>query len=126
MKWQNVIDDIQLVMEEQIELDLYELKGSGEPQFFVKLVDGEEIPEGEIVLIDLKLKHSFMSASGTYIPIDHSNYIGLLEVYYCKKKKGLLGKESVKVINSIRKPFHRDALEKGEEVKVSLKELMKK
>ena len=67
-----------------------------------------------------------MSASGTYIPIDHSNYIVLLEVYYCKKKKGLFGKESVKVINSIRKPFHLDALERGEEVKVSLKELMKK
>ena len=125
MKWDNVMQDIQMVIEEQIELDLYELKGSGEPQFFVKMIDGEEIAEDEIILIDLKLKHSFMSASGTYIPIDHSNYIGLLEVYYCKKKKGLFGKESVKVINSIRKPFHRDEFERGEEVKVSLKELMK-
>ena len=126
MKWDNIMQDIQKVIEEQIELELYELQGSGEPQFFVKEVNGEEISEGEIVLVDLKLKHSFMSASGTYIPIDHSNYIGLLEVYYCKKKKGLFGKESVKVINSIRKPFHRDAIERGKEVKVSLKELMKK
>ena len=126
MKWENIEKDIQMVIEEQIELELYELRGNGEPQYFVKMLDGEEIPEGEIILVDLKRTHSFMSGSGTYIPIDHSNYIGLLEVHYCKKKKGLFGKETVKAINSIRKPFHRDAFEKGEETKVSLKELMKK
>ena len=126
MKYENRFKDIQMVIEEQIEVDLYELKGSGEPQFRVTMINGEDVAEEDLVLIDLKLKHSFMSASGTYIPIDHSNYLGLLEVFYCKKKKGLFGKESLKTINSIRKPFHRDTLERGEEVKVSLVELMKK
>ena len=126
MKWDNIMQDIQTVVEEQIELELYELKGSGEPQFRVVMINGEAVMEEDLVLIDLKLKHSFMSASGTYIPIDHSNYLGLLEVFYCKKKKGLFGKESLKTINSVRKPFHRDTLERGEEVKVSLVELMKK
>lgn len=126
MKWDNIVKDIQEVVEEKIELELYELKGSGEPQFRVTRINGENVAEESLVLIDLKLKHSFMSASGTYIPIDHSNYIGLLEVFYCRKKKGLFGKESLKTINSVRKPFHRDALEHGEEVKVSLKELIKK
>ena len=125
MKWENIIKDIEKVIEEQIVLELYELKGSGEPQFQVKMIDGEEIPEDKVILADLKRTHSFMSASGTYIPIDHSNYLGLLEVFYCKKKKGMFGKESLKTINSVRRPYHLDKLESGEDVKVSLKELMK-
>lgn len=124
MKFESIMKDIEKVIEEQIELELYELKGSGEPQFQVKMINGEKIAEEDIVLIDLKKTHSFMSASGTYIPIDHSNYLGLLEVFYCKKKKGLFGRESLKAINSVRKPYHLDALERGEDKRVSLKELM--
>ena len=126
MKYENIMEDIQKVIEEQIKLELYELKGNGEPQFLITMIDGEEVAVDDILLVDLKNTHSFMSASGTYIPIDHSNFIGLLEVFYCKKKKGLFGKESLKTINSVRKPFHIDKMERGEEVKVSLKELMKK
>lgn len=125
MKYENIMKDIERVIEEQIELELYELKGSGEPQFQVTMINGEKVSEENIVLIDLKRTHSFMSASGTYIPIDHSNYLGLLEVFYCKKKKGLFGKETLKAISSVRKPYHLDKLEAGEDVKVSLVELMK-
>ena len=126
MKYEDTIKDIQKVIEEQIELELYELKGDGEPQFFIKKIDGEEVAADDFVLVDLKRTHSYMSSSGTYIPLDLSNYIGLLEVFYCKKKKGLFGKENFKALNSIRKPFHWDGLESGEEEKVSLKKLMKK
>lgn len=125
MKFENIANDIQEVIVEQIELELYELKGNGEPQFLVKAIDGEPVAEGDIVLADLKKTFSYMS-SRSYVPIDTSNYHGLLEVFYCKKKKGMFGKETLKTISSVRKPFHKDALEEGKEVKVSLKEMMKK
>ena len=65
-------------------------------------------------------------SSRAYIPLDLSNYHGLLELFYCKKKKGLLGKDSLKTINSFRKGYHIDTLENGEEPIISLKEFMKK
>jgi len=125
MKYENRFQDIQKVIEEQIEVEEYELKGNGEPQFRVTMINGESVADEDIILVDLKRTFSYMS-SRSYIPIDDSNYHGLLEVFYCKKKKGLFGKESLKTINSVRKPYHRDTLERGEEEKVSLKELMKK
>ena len=125
MKYENRFKDIQMVIEEQIEVEEYELKGNGEPQFRVTMINGEPVADEDIILVDLKRTFSYMS-SRSYIPIDDSNYHGLLEVFYCKKKKGSFGKEGLKTINSIRKSFHRDTLERGEEVKVSLVELMKK
>ena len=125
MKYENRFQDIQKVIEEQIEVEEYELKGNGEPQFRVTMINGESVADEDIILVDLKRTFSYMS-SRSYIPIDDSNYHGLLEVFYCNKKKGLFGKEGLKTINSIRKPYHRDTLERGEEVKVSLKELMNK
>lgn len=124
MMYKNIAKDIEMVIEEQIELEFCELKGSGEPQFQVKMIDGEEVSKDDVILVDLKKTFSFMSASRTYINIDTSDYHGLLEVYYCKKKKGLLGKESLKTLNSVRKTYHKTALENGEEEKVSLKKLM--
>ena len=124
-RYENFVKDIEMVIEEQIELDFLELLGDGTPQFQVKMVDGEEFAEDTILLIDLKRTFSFMSATRTYINIDTSDYIGLLEVYYCKKKKGLFGKESLKTINSVRKTYHRTAMEHGKEKKTSLKNLMK-
>ena len=125
MQWENIKKDIKMVIEEQVELEEYELRGNGEPQFRVKMINGEVVAEEDIILVNLKRTFSYMS-SRSYIPIDDSNWHGLLEVYYCKKKKGLFGKESLKTINSFRKGYHKDALEKDEEVKVSLIELMKK
>ena len=124
-RFENIVKDIEKVIEEQIELEFLELLGDGTPQFQVKMLDGEELDEDIILLVDLKRTFSFMSATRTYINIDTSNYIGLLEVYYCKKKKGLFGKESLKTINSVRKTYHETAMECGEEKKTSLKNLMK-
>ena len=124
-KYENFAKDIEYVIEEQITLEFVELLGDGTPQFQVTMVDGEEIEEGKILLINLKRTFSFFSATRTYIPIDISNYIGLLEVYYCKKKKGLFGKESLITLNSVRKGYHWDAMERKEEQKTSLKQLMK-
>ena len=125
MKWENIEKDIQKCIEEKIELEMYELRGNGEPQYRVVKINGEEVDEEDIVLVNLKRTNSYMSFR-SYIPLDLSNYHGLLELYYCKKKKGLLGKESLKTINSFRKGYHVDALENGEEQIVSLKEFMKK
>lgn len=125
MKWENIIRDIKMVIEEAVELEEYELRGNGEPQFRVTMINGEAVAEEDIVLVNLKRTFSYMS-SRSYIPIDDSNWHGLLEAYYCTKKKGLFGKESLKTINSFRKGFHKDTLERGEEVKLSIKDLMKK
>ena len=125
MMYEDVAKDIQRVIEEQIELEMVELRGNGEPQFKVTMIEGEEIATDKIVLVNLKKTFSYMSGR-SYIPIDTSNYHGFLEVYYCNKKKSVLGKESVKMINSIRRTYHKDALEKGEEEPVSLKALMGK
>lgn len=123
-KYENIIKDIMRCIEEQVELEEYELRGNGEPQFQVTMINGEEVPEGYILLTNLKRTFSYMSSGKTYINIDESNYHGLLEIYYCKKKKGLFNKESLKTIHSIRKPFHKGALESGKEEMVSLKKLM--
>lgn len=123
MMYENIAKDIEMVIEEQIELEMLELRGNGEPQFKVTMINGEDVGEDNLILVNLKRTFSYMSGR-SYIPIDTSNYHGLLEVYYCKKKKGMFGKESLKTINSIRKTYHKTALENGEEVKVSLKELM--
>lgn len=124
MMYENIAKDIEMVIEEQIELEFLELKGSGEPQFKITMIDGEVVAEDVVMLADLKKTFHFMSATRTYINIDTSDYHGTLEVFYCKKKKGMFGKESLKTINSVRKAYHKTALENGEEVKVSLKELM--
>ena len=126
MMYENIAKDIEMVIEEQIVLEFLELKGSGEPQFKITMVDEEMVPEDMIIIVDLKKTFSFMSAGRTYINVDTSDYHGLLEVYYCKKKKGMFGKETLKTINSIRRTYHKTALENGEETKVSLKELMGK
>lgn len=125
MMYEQVAKDIQKVIEEQIELEMVELRGNGEPQFRVTMIDGEEVAAEDIILLNLKRTFSFMSFR-SYIPVDISNWHGLLEVYYCKSKKGALGKSSLKTINSIRKGYHKDTLEKGEEKPVSLKVLMGK
>lgn len=125
MKWENIEKDIQKCIKEKIELEMYELRGNGEPQYRVVKINGEKVDEEDIVLVNLKRTNSYMS-SRAYIPLDLSNYHGLLELYYCKKKKGLFGKDSLKTINSFRKGYHIDALENGEEPIISLKEFMKK
>ena len=124
MKWENIEKDIQKCLEEKIELEMYELRGNGEPQYRIVKINGEKVDEEDIVLVNLKRTNSYMSFR-SYIPLDLSNYHGLLELYYCKKKKGLLGKDSLKTINSFRKGYHIDALENGEEQIVSLKDFMK-
>ena len=123
MMYENIVRDIQQVIEEKIELEMVELRGNGEPQFRVTMIDGEEVAADDIILVDLKRTFNYMSFR-SYVPIDDSNWHGLLEVYYCKSKKGMLGKDSLKTINSIRKGYHKDALENGDDTPVSLKVLM--
>ena len=126
MMYENIAKAIEMVIEEQIELEFLELRGSGEPQYKITMIDGEAVPDDVVILASLMKTFSFMSATRTYIPIDTSDYHGKLEVFYCKKKKGMFSKESLKTINSVRKSYHITALENGEEAKVSLKELMGK
>lgn len=124
MMYESQIRDIKMVIKEQVELEFQELKGDGTPQFLIVKIDGEEVEPEDVLLVDLKCTVSYMS-SRSYIPIDFSNYHGLLEVFYCKKKKGMFKKETLKAVSSVRKPYHKDALENGTEKPVSIKEIMK-
>ena len=45
MKYENRFKDIQMVIEEQIEVEEYELKGNGEPQFRVTIINGESVAD---------------------------------------------------------------------------------
>ena len=124
MMYESQIQDIKMVIKEQVELEFYELKGDGTPQFLIVKIDGEEVAPEEVLLVDLKLTVSYMS-SRSYIPLDFSNYHGLLEVFYCKKKKGMFNKESLKMVSSVRKAYHKDMMEQGKDKPVSIREIMK-
>lgn len=126
MMYENDMKNIQKVVKEKLELEFYELRGDGMRQFQVKKIDGKELAADEIILITLKTNLNEFMGGRAYLALDLSNYHGKLEVFYCKKKKGLFKKESLEVINSVRKSFHIDALERGEEEMISLTELMKK
>ena len=56
MMYEDVAKDIQRVIEEQIELEMVELRGNGEPQFKVTMIDGEELPEDVVMMVNLKKK----------------------------------------------------------------------
>ena len=73
MMYEDVAKDIQQVIEEQIELEMVELRGNGEPQFQVTMIDGEEMEVEDIVLINFQSPVSYMSVSRSYLPIDTSD-----------------------------------------------------
>lgn len=129
MKYENEILNIQRLVEEKIELSFYEKRNDGTNQFLVISMNGQEVPAEDVILISLKSNLETMMITGNagalvYDQMDLSNYLGKLEVFCCKKKKGILGKDSLKVIASAKRTYHRTGLENGEEKPISLCELM--
>ena len=102
-------------------------KRDGLNQYQIESIDGEAIPEGYVFIVSLKQDLKVGGAAPGYFrstSLGTDNYYGKLELYYCKKKKSLFGKETVKTLNSFLKTYHVKELESGEEQKVSLKSMM--
>lgn len=122
---------LQNVVKEEVEFEFYETRGDGMHQFRVKSVDGKALAEEDVVLMGVEnhIGGWVGAGSGTaavhvYNQLDIGDYLGKVYVFYCKKKKGLFKKESLKVIKSFNRPFHRSGLESGEEEKICIGELL--
>ena len=102
-------------------------KRDGLNQYQLVSIDGEAIPEGYVFIVSLDSHLRVSGAAPGYFrgtSLGTDNYYGKLEVYYCKKKKGLFGKETVKTLKSYIKTYHIAELESGEEKKISVKSMM--
>jgi len=128
--YKNEITLLQSLVNEAIELAFYEKRNNGENLFKVTHIDGEEIVSNDVILMGLKTGNGPLMVgaptNGVYKKLDHTNYIGKLEIYHCKKKKGMFGKESLKTVNSFSQTYHHSGLESGEEVPISIKKILNK
>lgn len=127
MKYEKEMLDIQKVVKETIELTWYGKKNDDSNQFQVKSIDGEELPEEDILLLSIKKRAGTGVLEGYCLTqIDQGNYFGKLYVHYGKKKKGLFGRESFKVLKAFDQSFHKSGLESGEEEPLSLRTVMER
>lgn len=120
--------DIQTVIQEEIELSFYERRQSdGLNQFKIEKINGEAVPDETVVLVvlDRYVKHGRLGGYAL-TQLDTSAVYGKAYVYYCKKKKSLFGKESLKSIKTVERMYHKAGLESGEEEKISLNAVMGK
>lgn len=120
--------DIQKVIQEEIELSFYETRQSdGVNQFKIDKINGESVADETVLLVvlDRYVKHGRL-AGYALTQLDTSAVYGKVYVYYCKKKKGLFGKESLKSIKTVERMYHTKGLESGEEEKISLNAVMGK
>ncbi len=123
--YEEQMQKIKAVIREEIELSYYDEVGEGKKQFRVEKIDGKTVPEDIVIIVDLRNTFGIGMTHGRPIfPVDFSNVYGLLEVYVCEKKKGLFGKTKLKTLNMVSQMFHLSGLESGEEVPVSLKEVL--
>ena len=114
---------IQNVVEEAMEVKYYD-KRDDMIQFEVLSLDGEEIPEGYKLIVNMEhrqLAHCFAPSYFRSTSIETDNFYGRLYAYYCKKKTGFGGKEKLKTLNTVAKAYHTDGLASGAEAKTKLK-----
>ena len=113
---------------EEIEMEHYGERSTDKGivnQYKITSINGKAVPDEEIILVSLDNNLGALRiVPVTYLSMNTNNYIGKLEIYCCKKKKGLFGKESLKVIKSFIGSFHESGLESGEEKPVSIRELL--
>ena len=123
----NIMNMKRLICEE-IEIEYYDQRSTDKgmvDQYKITSINGKAVQEDEIILVSLDSNLGALRiVPVTYLSMEMNNYIGRLEIYCCKKKKGLFGKESLKVIKSYIGSFHERGLESGEEKPVSILELL--
>ena len=125
MKNEKDILDIQRVVTEVIELAFHSQRGDGTNLYRVDTLDGEKVNGENILLIGINRDKPTprVNASNAIAlsHLDFSTYYGTIEVFLCKKKKGLFGKESLKTVDSDQKTYYTPKVEKGDD-KLKLKD----
>ena len=119
------IMDIQRVVTETIELSYHSQRGDGMNIYKVDSVDGEVVSGDNILLIginrDKPTPRVNASNAIALAHLDFSTYYGTIEIFLCKKKKGLFGKEALKTVDSDQKTYYTPNVEKGDD-KLKLKD----
>ena len=125
MRNEKDIQDIQRVVEEAIELSYHSQRGDGMNIYKVDAIDGEEVSGENVLLIGINRdKPTPRVNAGNAIALAHldfTTYYGTIEIFLCKRKKGLFGKETLKTIDSDQKTYYKPKVEKGED-KLKLKD----
>lgn len=118
---------IQRVVEEEMEVKYYD-KRDDMVQFEVISLDGEAIPEGNMLIVSMEHRQlAHMMNADRYFrstSIETDNFYGKLIAYHCQKKKGLTGKVKLKTLKTLYKTYHKEEMESGAEPKTKLKEWM--
>ena len=125
MRNEKHIQDIQRVVEEALELSYHSQRGDGMNIYKVDAIDGEEVSGENVLLIGINRdKPTPRVNTGNAMALAHldfSTYYGTIEIFLCKKKKGLFGKEALKTVDSDQKTYYKPKVEKGED-KLKLKD----
>lgn len=109
MKYDKEIDEIRKAIVEEIDLEFYDRKDSVN-QFCVSIISGNPVPEDHLLLVSFdKRTLGIPPMLGTFRSTGVSQeYYGKVTVYYCKKKRGLFGKETIKVDNFYKKIYSKE------------------
>lgn len=110
---ENQMDEIKRLVDEEIELEYYGRRNRS-TQFLVQIVSGNPVPGDYLLLISLDKTAPELNRE--------RQYFGELEIFLCKKKKGLFGREKTEVIKSYQKIFTKKQRDSGTE-KVQLKNI---
>lgn len=117
---------IQKVVAEEMEVKYYGTRDDM-MQFEVLSLDGEPIPEGNMLIVSMEhrqLAHQLAPAYFRATSIETDNFYGKLIAYHCQKKKGFTGKEKIKTLKTLYRTYHKEEMENGTEPKTKLKEWM--
>lgn len=118
---------IQRVVEEAIELSYHSQRNDGLNIYNVDSIDGEKVNGENVLLIGISREKPTprvnMGDAIALSHLDYSTFYGTVEVFLCKKKKGLFGKETLKTLDSVQKTYYTANVENGEG-KLKLKEWM--
>lgn len=90
------IEEIKKLVDEKIELEYYGSRNATS-QFLVQTVSGNSVPGDYLMLISLDKTAPELNRE--------RQYFGELEIFLCKKKTGLFGREKVEVIKSYQKVY---------------------
>ena len=117
--------EIQRVVTEAIELSYHSQRGDGMNIYKVDFIDGEAVSGENVLLIGINRDKPtpLVNASNAIAlsHLDYSTFYGTIEIFLCKKKKGLFGKETLKTLESDKKTYYISKVEKGDD-KLTLKE----
>lgn len=126
MEDRNEIKMIESAVEEIVEMKFY-AKRNGVNQYIVTSIDFEPVSEEYALLIHIDTSIPSMAPpSGTVLVNKCENgelYFGKIEVYYCKREKGLFKQEKLKTINSYKQIYSKEEWN-NKKNRISLRRIM--